>query len=75
MDTTSSDRIYDVLVIGGGPVGLNAAYEVAKAGKTVMVLEKRNFFNQAGSSNDLARMYRTMSVTQPRASTMANLWC
>jgi len=64
MDAASSIMVYDVLVIGGGPVGFSAAYEVAKAGETVMVLEKRNFFNQAGSSGDLARMYRTMSVIQ-----------
>lgn len=65
MDAASVNKIYDVLVIGGGPVGLNAAYEVSKAGKTVAVLEKRNFFNHAGSSGDLARMYRTMLVAQP----------
>jgi sarcosine oxidase / L-pipecolate oxidase len=58
-----SNKIYDVVVIGGGPVGLAAAYEVAKAGATVIILEQNNFFNQAGSSGDLARMFRTMHVT------------
>ncbi|KAK4449751.1 putative peroxisomal sarcosine oxidase [Podospora aff. communis PSN243] len=56
----SSKEIYDVVVIGGGPVGLAAAYEVAKTGSSVIVLEQNNFFNQAGSSGDLARMFRTM---------------
>ncbi|CAI6341399.1 unnamed protein product [Periconia digitata] len=52
--------LYDVVVVGGGPVGLSAAYEVAKTGAKVVVLEQNNFFNQAGSSGDLARMFRTM---------------
>lgn len=51
---------YDVLVIGGGPIGLASAYECGKAGKSVLVLERFNFFNQSGSSNDLVRMFRTM---------------
>lgn len=55
-----ASEIFDVVVIGGGPVGLAATYEVAKAKKSVLVLEKNNFFNQAGSSGDLARMFRTM---------------
>ncbi|KAL7910533.1 hypothetical protein GGI35DRAFT_449032 [Trichoderma velutinum] len=55
-----SDEIYDVVVIGGGPIGLAAAYESAKAGAKVIVLEQNNFFNHAGSSCDLARMFRTM---------------
>jgi len=53
-------EVFDVVVVGGGPVGLSAAYEVAKMGAKVIVLEQNNFFNQAGSSNDLARMFRTM---------------
>ena len=56
----SKKIIYDVVVIGGGPVGLAAAYECALAGKSVLVLEKSTFFNQAGSSGDLVRMFRTM---------------
>jgi len=51
---------YDVIVVGGGPVGLASAYECAKAGKSVLLLERFNFFNQSGSSNDLVRMFRTM---------------
>lgn len=51
---------FDVIVVGGGPIGLSAAYNCAKAGKSVLVLERFNFFNQSGSSNDLVRMYRTM---------------
>jgi sarcosine oxidase/L-pipecolate oxidase len=50
----------DIVVIGGGPVGLAAAYNAAKAGQSVHVLERFNLFNQSGSSNDLVRMYRTM---------------
>lgn len=56
----SESNNYDVIVIGGGPIGLSAAYECAKAGKSVLVLERFNFFNQSGSSNDLVRMFRTM---------------
>lgn len=56
----SSHKLHDVIVIGGGAIGLAAAYEVAKSEKTVMVLERNNLYNQSGSSGDLARMYRTM---------------
>lgn len=56
----AKSELYAVVVVGGGPVGLAAAYEVAKTGRKVIVLEQNNFFNQAGSSGDLARMFRTM---------------
>ncbi|KAI1088079.1 hypothetical protein F5B19DRAFT_29487 [Rostrohypoxylon terebratum] len=55
-----ANQEFDVVVVGGGAIGLAAAYEVAKTGAKVIVLERNNFFNHAGSSNDLARMFRTM---------------
>jgi sarcosine oxidase/L-pipecolate oxidase len=51
---------YDVIVVGGGALGLASAYNCAKQGKSVLVLERFNYFNQSGSSNDLVRMFRTM---------------
>lgn len=54
------DKTYDAIIIGGGPIGHATAYEVAKAGASALLLEQNNFFNHAGSSNDLARMFRTM---------------
>jgi len=33
---------YDVIIIGAGAAGLMAAYELSKAGKTVVILEARN---------------------------------
>ncbi|KAF8593828.1 FAD/NAD(P)-binding domain-containing protein [Ceratobasidium sp. AG-I] len=50
---------YDTVVVGGGPIGLSTAYECAKAGKKVLVLEKSIYFNQSGSSGDIVRMFRT----------------
>lgn len=73
----STTKPYDVVVIGGGPVGLAATYEVAKSGKSVLVLEQNNFFNQAGSSPDLVRMFRTMYTEDYMANlakTSMDIW-
>lgn len=73
----STTKQYDVIVIGGGPVGLAATYEVAKSGKSVLVLEQNNFFNQAGSSPDLVRMFRTMYTEDymaDLAKTSMDIW-
>jgi monomeric sarcosine oxidase len=51
---------YDVIVVGGGVLGLSAAYSCAKAGKKVLVLEQYELFNQNGSSADFCRMWRVM---------------
>jgi glycine/D-amino acid oxidase-like deaminating enzyme len=48
----------DVVVVGGGPVGLAAAYQVAARGLSVVVLEQFTFFNQLGSSAGVSRQFR-----------------
>ena len=50
----------DVVVVGGGPVGLSTAHECAKEGKKVALLEKFVLYNASGSSADFMRMFRTM---------------
>ena len=33
---------FDVVIIGAGPAGLTAGYELSKSNKKVLVLEKKN---------------------------------
>jgi len=49
---------YDVIVIGGGPMGLATAAELSKSDKNTLVLEQYNFINQKGSSAGLSRQFR-----------------
>ena len=55
-----SVNTFDVVVIGGGPVGLAAAYAVARENKKVAVIERFTFRNQNGSSAGKTRQYREM---------------
>ncbi len=48
--------------MGGGPVGLASAYYSALKGKRVLVLDSGTIPNSGGSSTDLARMFRTVSL-------------
>ena len=38
--------MYDIIVIGAGPAGLTAAIYAARAGKSVLILEKETFGGQ-----------------------------
>ncbi len=42
--------IYDVIVIGGGPAGMTSALYVARAGKSVMLLEQNAFGGQMATA-------------------------
>jgi len=49
---------YDVIVIGGGPIGLSTAYHLSKRGARTLVLEQFTFLNQLGSSAGVSRQFR-----------------
>src|SRR3954463_10939910 len=48
--STRSRRVYDVVIIGGGHNGLVAAAYLARAGKQVLVLERRDHVGGAAVS-------------------------
>ncbi|WP_018628610.1 FAD-dependent oxidoreductase [Niabella aurantiaca] len=52
------DNHFDVIVIGGGPMGLACAYEIGKRKASVLVLERFQCLNQKGSSAGVSRQYR-----------------
>ena len=60
MTAVSECEMYDLVVVGGGPIGLSTAYNCAKVGKKVLLLERFVLYNQSGSSAGLLRMFRTM---------------
>jgi len=49
---------YDVIIVGGGAMGLSTAAQLTNTQKKVLVLEQYGFFNQKGSSAGLSRQFR-----------------
>jgi glycine/D-amino acid oxidase-like deaminating enzyme len=49
---------FDVIVIGGGSIGLATAYELGKSNAKTLVLEQYAFLNQKGSSAGQSRQFR-----------------
>lgn len=49
---------HDVIIIGGGAMGLATAYQLAKHKAKTLVLERFRFLNQKGSSAGVSRQFR-----------------
>lgn len=49
---------YDVIVVGGGPMGLATAAELSSHNKKILLIEQYSFINQKGSSAGLSRQFR-----------------
>lgn len=68
----TNEKIFDtdLIIIGGGSIGLASALYAAKMGKSVTVLEQYEFGNQQGSSAGHVRMWRA-AITEPSHAEMA----
>lgn len=56
--TKETDCHFNVIVIGGGAMGLSTAYHLSKRSSKTLVLEQFQFKNQLGSSAGVSRQYR-----------------
>ena len=51
LDVRPAGRVYDVVIVGAGPVGLAAAVYGASEGLSTVLLEREAFGGQAGTSS------------------------
>lgn len=65
-------NVYDVIIVGGGPIGLSTAYECLKKQQNVLVIEKFSFHNDYGSSPGFSRQFR-ISYSEEHLCELASL--
>ncbi len=58
------DGTADVIIVGGGVMGLAAAYHLAKDGQRVLLIEQYAIGNRQGSSHGASRLFR-LAHTSP----------
>ncbi|MEL6813237.1 MAG: FAD-dependent oxidoreductase [Cyanobacteria bacterium J06598_3] len=63
-------ELYDLIVIGGGSVGLSTAYHADKHNLRTLVIERYSYFNNSGSSAGASRQYR-VQYSQPYMTELA----
>jgi monomeric sarcosine oxidase len=57
---SSEAKDFDIAIVGGGTIGLSAAYYAAAAGYRTVLFEQYDFYNDKGSSDGYSRMFRIM---------------
>ena len=57
-------KSYDLIIIGGGSMGLSTAWNASKRGLKTLVIEQFGFFNNLGSSAGASRQFRLQYAQQ-----------
>jgi len=70
MSATAMSASYDAVIIGGGHNGLVAALKLARAGRSVLVLERRTQLGGAASTEELIPGFR-FNTGAPNANLLA----
>ena len=58
-----TNKVYDVIIIGGGPAGMGAALNLLRAGRSVLLLEKEAFGGQMATSPRVENIPGTVSIS------------
>lgn len=63
----ATNETYDLIVVGGGSVGLSTAYHATRRGWKTLLLERFGLFNDEGSSAGASRQFR-LQYSEPYMS-------